>query len=207
MFYLFFKLARFHIDMFQLQPYYIASQERRGVEVEASQRAGQARNERMFQALMDLGMGPSNSEIQSLEEEVDSYLAVPSREEWDSIAFWEVCYVVDLILDAYLYDLQANQNKFPTLFKLAMDILSIQASSVPCERVFSSSKETITARRNALSPPLVEALQLLKYATKQGKGISFSQGLEEAEELAELERREAGESVEELNSYLRDFLE
>ena len=43
----------------------------------------------MIQALKDLGMGPSNSEIQNLEE-VDSYLAVPSREEWDSIAFWEV---------------------------------------------------------------------------------------------------------------------
>jgi hAT family C-terminal dimerisation region len=87
-----------------------------------------------------------------------------------------------------------------------MDILPIQASSVPCERVFSSSKETITARRNALSPRLVEALQLLKYATKQGKGISFIEGLEEAEELAELEKREEGEPVEELNSYLRDFL-
>jgi len=39
-----------------------------------------------------------------------------------------------------------------------MDILPIQAFSVPCERVFSSSKETIIARRNALSPHLVEAL-------------------------------------------------
>ena len=88
-----------------------------------------------------------------------------------------------------------------------MDILPIQASSVPCERVFSSSKETITARRNALSPNLVEALQLLKYANKQGKGISFIEGLEEAEELAELEKREEGQSVEELGPYLRDFSE
>ena len=86
-----------------------------------------------------------------------------------------------------------------------MDILPIQASSVPCERIFSSSKETITARRNALSPPVVEALQLLKYATKQGKGISFSEGLKAAEEIAELEKREEGEAVEELNSYLHDF--
>ena len=88
-----------------------------------------------------------------------------------------------------------------------MDILPIQASSVPCERVFSSSKETITARRNALSPKLVEALQLLKYSNKQGKGISFIEGLEEAEELAELEKREEGQSVEELGTYLRDFSE
>ena len=88
-----------------------------------------------------------------------------------------------------------------------MDILPIQASSVPCERVFSSSKETITVKRNALSPKLVEALQLLKYANKQGKGLSFIEGLEEAEELAELEKREEGQSVEELGSYLRDFQE
>ncbi len=88
-----------------------------------------------------------------------------------------------------------------------MDILPIQASSVPCERVFSSSKKTIIARRNALSPHLVKALQLLKYTTKQGRGISFIEGLKAAEELAELEKREEGESIEELNLYLCDFSE
>ena len=86
-----------------------------------------------------------------------------------------------------------------------MDILPIQASSVPCERVFSSSKETITARRNALSPHLVEALQLLKYSTKQAREISFIEALGAAEELAELEKREEREHVEELNEYLRDW--
>lgn len=49
-------------------------------------------------------MGPSNSEVQSLEVEVESYLAVPKKEEWDSIAFWEVCYIFNLI-NAHLYDL------------------------------------------------------------------------------------------------------
>jgi hAT family protein len=86
-----------------------------------------------------------------------------------------------------------------------MDILPIQAFSVPCERVFSSSKETITARRNALSPHLVEALQLLKYATKQGRGMDFNEGLKAANELAELEKREEMMPVEDLNTYLRDF--
>ena len=86
-----------------------------------------------------------------------------------------------------------------------MDILPIQASSVPCERVFSSSKETITAKRNSLGPRLIEALQLLKYTTKQGRGISFIEGLDEVDELAELEKREEGQSVEELRTYLRDF--
>ena len=86
-----------------------------------------------------------------------------------------------------------------------MDILPVQASSVPCERVFSSSKETITAKRNSLSPRLVEALQLLKYETKQGREISFVEGLDKVEEIADLEKREKGQSVEELRVYLRDF--
>jgi hAT family C-terminal dimerisation region len=86
-----------------------------------------------------------------------------------------------------------------------MDILPIQASSVPCERVFSSSKETITARRNKLSPQLVEALQLLKFSSKQGRGISFTQGLDKKEELAELVREEERCSVEDLHSYLHSL--
>jgi len=86
-----------------------------------------------------------------------------------------------------------------------MDILPIQASSVPCERVFSSSKETITARRNSLGPCLVEALQFLKFSTKQGRGVSFVQGLDKDEELAELEMREEEECVEDLRAFLYTF--
>ena len=83
-----------------------------------------------------------------------------------------------------------------------MDILPIQASSVPCERVFSSSKETITARRNSLSPQLVEALQLLKFSTKQGRGMNFTQGWDKEEEVADLVRREDGQPVENMHSFL-----
>jgi hypothetical protein len=86
-----------------------------------------------------------------------------------------------------------------------MDILPIQASSVPCERVFSSSKETVTARRNSLSPDIMEALQLLKYSSKQGRGISFTKGLNQAEELAELMEKEEAEPVEELREYFHSF--
>lgn len=50
-----------------------------------------------------------------------------------------------------------------------MDILPIQASSVPCERVFSSSKETCSLRRNRLLPQILEVLQILKYAYKQAR--------------------------------------
>ena len=57
---------------------------------------------------------------------------------------------------------------FPNLFCLAMDVLPAQASSVPCERLFSSGKETCTARRNRIQPKLMEALQALKFSSRNG---------------------------------------
>jgi hypothetical protein len=56
-----------------------------------------------------------------------------------------------------------------------MDYLPIQATSVPCERVFSSAKETDTAKRNKISPLLMEALQLLKFSLKKER-LNFTAG-------------------------------
>ena len=56
-----------------------------------------------------------------------------------------------------------------------MDYLPIQASSVPCERVFSSSAETDTKKRNRIGPTLMEALQMLKYHYKKTR-LDFSHG-------------------------------
>lgn len=58
---------------------------------------------------------------------------------------------------------------------MAMDILPIQASAVPCERVFSSSAETDTKKRNRISPFLMEALQMLKFAMKKDQ-VHFTRG-------------------------------
>jgi hypothetical protein len=79
-----------------------------------------------------------------------------------------------------------------------MDILPIQASSVPCERVFSLSKETTTARRNKLEPKLVEALQILKYGKKYTRGLSFTEGLDRKEEEWEMEEYEEVQPTEEI---------
>jgi hAT family C-terminal dimerisation region len=70
---------------------------------------------------------------------------------------------------------QANRTEFPTLFSIAMDYLPIQATSVPCERVFSSAKDTDTAKRNRISPVLMEALQMLKYLLKKER-LNFMKG-------------------------------
>jgi hAT family protein len=57
-----------------------------------------------------------------------------------------------------------------------MDFLPIQASSVPCERVFSSSAETDSKKRNRIASDLMEALQILKYAIKKEE-LNFTQQL------------------------------
>ena len=57
-----------------------------------------------------------------------------------------------------------------------MDIVPIPGSSVPCERVFSSAKETTTARRNRITPELMEALQMMKYTVKHGRRFDFTAG-------------------------------
>jgi hypothetical protein len=56
-----------------------------------------------------------------------------------------------------------------------MDYLPIQASAVPCERVFSSSAETDTKKRNRISPLLMEVLQMLKFHLKKER-LNFTNG-------------------------------
>jgi hypothetical protein len=57
---------------------------------------------------------------------------------------------------------------------MAMDYLPIQASAVPCERIFSSSAETDTKKRNRISPLLMEALQMLKFHLKKER-LNFTE--------------------------------
>lgn len=76
-----------------------------------------------------------------------------------------------------------------------MDILPIQGSAVPCERVFSSAKETTTARRNKISPELMEAFQMLKFSLRKGRSLNFTAGTSKTAELSELEASANDESA------------
>jgi hypothetical protein len=71
---------------------------------------------------------------------------------------------------------------------LAVDMLAIQGSSVPCERIFSSGKETMSARHNRIKYDLMEALQMLKFSINCGKGLDFTVGLGRQAELRMLEK-------------------
>lgn len=51
-------------------------------------------------------------------------------------------------------------------------MLAVKASSVLCERIFSSSKESTTLRRNSvISPAMMEHLQMLKFVVRQNRII------------------------------------
>jgi hypothetical protein len=50
---------------------------------------------------------------------------------------------------------------YPTLARIALDILPAQATSVPCERLFSCSKQVATERRACLGSAIFEELVIM----------------------------------------------
>ena len=78
---------------------------------------------------------------------------------------------------------------------LAMDVLAIQGSAVPCERVFSSGKETMSARRSRIKYDLMEALQMLKFSLNHNCELNFTAGSGRQAELRELEELNLMDSI------------
>ena len=111
------------------------------------------------------------------------------------------CRLVVITLRLTLFVSQASEKTFPTLFKIAMDYLPIQASSVPSERVFSSSAETDTKKRNRIHPILMEALQMLKFALKKEQ-LNFMWGWSVSE--SSMCEQDPVESVDLLQQLLRE---
>ncbi|PPR08201.1 hypothetical protein CVT24_001388 [Panaeolus cyanescens] len=90
-----------------------------------------------------------------------------------------------------------SEQTYPLMFRVALDVLPVQASAVPCERVFSSSKETCTMRRNRIRPKLQEVLQCLKYSRKQ-KRLDFNEGYLAREEDYAIDGRVTVAALQEL---------
>jgi len=57
---------------------------------------------------------------------------------------------------------RTHQNEFPTLAKIAKDYLTIQATSIPCEQLFSLANHTIRKTRSRLHPQTARASICLK---------------------------------------------
>jgi hypothetical protein len=58
--------------------------------------------------------------------------------------------------------------RYPTLFKVAADFLSIPATSCECERCFSKARRTISDDHNSLRAITIEAVQLQKNWVQRG---------------------------------------
>ncbi|KAF5367905.1 hypothetical protein D9757_011237 [Collybiopsis confluens] len=128
--------------------------------------------------------------ISSVEDEVNLYLAESCSEPVDLLGYWK-----------------DNKKRYPTIYKLAMDILPIQGTSVPCERVFSSAKHTLTDRRTSMSTHLVEALQILKFALKSqgGNFLDFTAHYAAEAEVKHLEASTHDQYS--IPSYMKAFLD
>jgi len=141
----------------------------------------------------------------SIEAEVEMYLAdVPLLPQISLVLYWQVCFGLNKLFTIFADGKQQQHcSKYPNLFSLAMDILPVQGSAVPCERVFSSSKETMTPRRNQIRPKLMEALQLLKFSLKQSS-LNFTAGTDKDSEIEVLERKLEAELrlPEEMNDFI-----
>ena len=58
---------------------------------------------------------------------------------------------------------KANQFNYPTLAAMAKDYLTVQASSVPSERAFSTGVDLVTPDRCSLTGETIEKAQFLKF--------------------------------------------
>ena len=81
-------------------------------------------------------------------------------DEYERYCNSERVYGFTSALTWWLEDTQ--QKSYPSLSKMAVDILSIPAMSAEPERLFSGAKITITDRRNRLGSDAIEALECLK---------------------------------------------
>jgi len=76
--------------------------------------------------------------------ELDRYLEespIPRSEEFDILKWW-----------------MGNSLKYPTLARIARDLLAVAASAVASESAFSTGKKIISDHRSSLAPEMVEAL-------------------------------------------------
>jgi hypothetical protein len=81
------------------------------------------------------------------------------------------------------------------IYRVALDVLPAQASSVSSERIFSSSKLTCTQHRNHISAPNVEALQILKHSLRSERDTSVFDARESLDFMSHHRDDFAGDGV------------
>ena len=82
----------------------------------------------------------------------------------DIIEWWQVCPYIFIKVSISLNLCQDHCNEYPTLARIALDVLPIPASSVPCERLFSAAKEVTDDHHSHLGLKKFEETQVMKFA-------------------------------------------
>jgi hypothetical protein len=100
--------------------------------------------------------------------------------------------------DPWEWWLQRGRSDYPILFKIAIDFLSIPATSCSNERAFSKARRTITCDRNSLAGATIEALQLQKDWLLCGVVKSSLKDLEK--HVAEYDKKHARQVTDSLPS-------
>ena len=113
-----------------------------------------------------LALQDKTREAEDWQSELRVYLKVVAKDvlpETDVVMWWQVrrSYTIST---PYLTMTQNHATEYPALARIALDYLPSQASSVPCERLFSATKQTAVDRRARLGAEKFEQLQVLKFA-------------------------------------------
>ncbi|KAJ6715399.1 ZINC FINGER BED DOMAIN-CONTAINING PROTEIN DAYSLEEPER-LIKE ISOFORM X1 [Salix viminalis] len=131
--------------------------------------------------MLSIGDGLSDFDIyiseitsgQHLKSELDQYLEeslLPRVHEFDVVGWWKL-----------------NRLKYPTLSKMAADILSIPVSTVAPDSVFDTENKKIDSYRGSLLPITLEALVCAKDWLQNGSSLSSSSSLEISNALVKKE--------------------
>ena len=91
------------------------------------------------------------------------------KKDTDIVEWWQVCI---LYLKSFQFDnlkgLKDHADIYPTLARIALDVLPAQASFMPCERLFSGTKQVATDCRASLGPVVFEEVTITKSAWGPG---------------------------------------
>ena len=87
------------------------------------------------------------------------------------------------ISDISWWTLQNNGALHPTLHRIMLDYLPCQASSVPCEHLFSAGGEVVTKWQAQLGAAWFEELQMMKFAWRNNIGDLAAWNFAQVEEI------------------------
>ena len=93
---------------------------------------------------------------------------------------------------------------YPTLARIALDVLPAQASSVPCERLFSGSKQIAIDRCACLGSIVFEELVIMKSAWGPDLYDMAAWNAAQVDEVVSFDYQEMLEEDVECDAYYRD---